>query len=362
MRYLILIIGALCLAYLLLAPTPVEPVAWTPPANPGLTGAHAANDRLQYLQLIEVGPHAGPEDVLVDASGGMIFGSESGDLVKRTPDGDLLVLARLGGRPLGLAFDTDGNVIAATAGVGLMRVTLDGRMEVLTRRAAGELILYANDVVVTTDGTIYFTDSSTRFDPRKYGGTYAASKLDILEHRGSGRLLAYIPSTRETRVVLNDLAFPNGLALSQDERYLFLAETANYRILRYERDSQQPAEIFIDELPGFPDNLNRGLDGRIWAGIVAPRMSLLDRLADKPLVRKMLQRLPEIVRPDAEHMAHVIAFDEDGQISADLQHDGNHLSRITGVRETATHLFFSSLEGPHIGQLEKRAVELVAGP
>lgn len=362
MRYLVLIISALVLAYLLLAPVPVEPEAWTPNTNPGLTGAHADNSRLQYLQLIDVSPHTGPEDVLTDESGGLIFGTETGELVRRTPDGHLLVIARLGGRPLSLAFDNKGAVLAATAGVGLMRVTLDGRMEVLTRRAAGKPIWFANDIVVTADDTVYFTDSSTRFNPVKYGGTYPASKLDILEHRPNGRLLAYIPETDETRVVLSELAFPNGLALSADGQNLYIAETAKYRILRYVRDSQQPATVLIDNLPGFPDNLNAGLDGRIWVGLVAPRNSLLDTLADKPLLRKMVQRLPEVLRPDAARYAHVFAFNDAGDVVADLQHDGRAFSHVTGVRETANDLYLSSLEGAHIAQLSKQSLELGPAP
>lgn len=362
MRYLILIIAALSLAYLLLAPVPVDPVSWDAPSDKGLTGAHAANDRLQFLKLIDIAPHTGPEDVLVDETGGLIFGTDSGDLVRRTAAGDLLVLARLGGRPLGLTFDAEGAIIAATAGVGLLRVTLDGRMEVLTRRAAGKAILYANDVVATSDGTVYFTDSSTRFDPRKYGGTYPASQLEVLEHRASGRLLAYIPSTQETRVVLDELAFPNGLALGADETYLYIAETAKYRILRYERDSQKPADVFLDNLPGFPDNISRGLNNRIWVGMIAPRVALLDQLSNKPLIRKMVQRLPDVIRPGAAKMAHIFAFNEKGEITDDLQHSGDHLSRITGVNETAAELYLSSLEGPHIGQIEKRGLALSAAP
>ena len=50
-------------------------------------------------------------------------------------------------------------------------------------------------VVVAPDGTIYFTDASTRFAPAQWGGTYEASVLDIMEQSATGRVLAYDPAT-----------------------------------------------------------------------------------------------------------------------------------------------------------------------
>ena len=64
------------------------------------------------------------------------------------------------------------------------------------------------------DGTIYFTDASTRFSPAEWGGTYEASVLDILEQAASGRVLAYDPATASTRVVAHGFSFANGIALS----------------------------------------------------------------------------------------------------------------------------------------------------
>ena len=98
--------------------------------------------------------------------------------------------------------------------------------------------------------------------------------LDILEQAATGRVLEYDPAGRTTRVVAKGLSFPNGVALSRDERTLFVAETGRFRVWKIDaaaatldvgRPSPQ-AMVLLDNLPGYPDNLMRGLDGRIWLG------------------------------------------------------------------------------------------------
>ena len=87
-------------------------------------------------------------------------------------------------------------MIAADAMKGLLAIATDGRVSVLTDRvSADDPVRYANSVVVAPDGTIYFTDASTRFAPVDWGGTYEASVLDILEQAACGRVLAHDPAT-----------------------------------------------------------------------------------------------------------------------------------------------------------------------
>ena len=141
----------------------------------------------------------------------------------------------------------------------------------------GDPIRYADAVLVAKNGTVYFTDASRRFRPGPVGGTFDASVLDTLEHSCTGRLLAYDPQTRYTRVVLRDLCFLNGLALTANEQHLLLSETGAYRIPRISVNLDglsapqaislpgDVAKVLIDNPPGFPDNLMRGDGGRIWS-------------------------------------------------------------------------------------------------
>jgi sugar lactone lactonase YvrE len=94
----------------------------------------------------------------------------------------------------------------------------------------GDPIRYANAIVVARTGKIYFTDASGRFAPALWGGTFEAAVLDIMEQAATGRLLEYDPASMTTRVVAKGLSFANGVALSRDERTLFVAETGRSRV------------------------------------------------------------------------------------------------------------------------------------
>ena len=97
-----------------------------------------------------------------------------------------------------------------------------------------------NAVVVAPDGTIYFTDASTRFCPCAWGGTYQASVLDIIEQSATGRVLAHDPATGSTRIVAHGLSFANGIALSSDGHTLFVNETGPLPRLEDRRPRERP--------------------------------------------------------------------------------------------------------------------------
>ena len=67
--FVIILIIVVALGYLLLAPVPIAPAAWTPPASPGFTGQFAQNSRLSPVQKLSLGDGHKPEDVAVDAEG-----------------------------------------------------------------------------------------------------------------------------------------------------------------------------------------------------------------------------------------------------------------------------------------------------
>ncbi|HEY1393472.1 MAG TPA: SMP-30/gluconolactonase/LRE family protein, partial [Methylibium sp.] len=270
-----------------------------------------------------------------------------------------------------------GALVIADAMKGLLRVKGFGpraRVEVLANAvdhpSKDDPVRYADGVIVARSGMIYFTDASRRFAPGEWGGTFEASILDIVEHQSSGRLLAYDPKTRITHVVMHDLCFPNGLALSADERHLFVAETGEYRIWKIavgaraldahalESAPGELARVLIDQLPGYPDNLMRGENGRLWAGLVKPRSAVADALAGIPWLRSLTLRLPRALWPVPAPYGHVFAFDEDGRVLTDLQDPNGLYPETTGVTETAERLYIQSLHAPVLGWLDKRAAGL----
>src|SRR5262249_51385608 len=158
---------------------------------PGYVGVHAPNTRLAGLKTIDTGSEIGPEHIAIGPDGKLYAAMTSGNLIRMEPDGAKQeVFANTGGRVLGFDFDAQGRMIAADAVKGLLAITPDAHVSVLTDHvSANDPVRYADAVVVAPDGTIYFTAASARFSPADWGGTYEASVLDIMEQSATGRVL-----------------------------------------------------------------------------------------------------------------------------------------------------------------------------
>src|SRR4026207_1116272 len=133
---LIIVVG---LAYLLFAPVPITPAAWTPPTAPTLTGQYAQNTRLATIQKLSIGDGHKPEGVALDADGKIYAGFEDGRIMVLQSDGSQpRVFADTHGRPLGLIFDTAGSLIVTDAIKGLLSINKSGEIKVLAVEADGE--------------------------------------------------------------------------------------------------------------------------------------------------------------------------------------------------------------------------------
>jgi sugar lactone lactonase YvrE len=281
----------------------------------------------------------GPEDVVAH-DGHLYTGVEDGRIL-RLPlaGGPPSVVASTGGRPLGVEVSADGDLIVSDAYRGVLRVDPgSGAVEVL---ASGFRL--CDNAAVARDGTIYFSDSSQRHGLEHW-------RADILEHTGTGRLLRRDPNGTVS-VVLGGLQFANGVALAADESFVAVAETGAYRVTRVWLSGPRAGEhdVLVDNLPGFPDNLSTGADGRIWIALATPRNPALDRLhAGPPALRKVVWALPTAVQPAPARTTWVMAVDASGAVVADLQTDAGGYHMVTGVREHAGHLYLGSLVEPAI--------------
>lgn len=350
-------------AYLCAWPVPAEPQSWVAPVPLGYVGAHAPNSRLADLRTIDIGSETGPEHIAIGPDGKLYAAMTGGAILRMDSDGaNLRTFTNTGGRVLGFDFDDQGRMIAADAMKGLLAITSDGAVQVLADRVSpDDPIRYANSIVVARDGTIYFTDASGRFAPVDWGGTLEASVLDILEQAATGRVLAHDPTTGHTRIVAHGFSFANGIALSGDEQTLFVSETGRYRIWKVDasardlgvRSGSPRASALLDNLPGYPDNLMRGRDGRIWVGLFRPRNPAADGLAQRPAMRKVLLRLPSGLLPVGEPRGHLFAFTEDGRVVEDLQDPTGAYPQTTGATETSDHLYIHSLTAPVIGWIPR---------
>jgi sugar lactone lactonase YvrE len=359
-KVFMLLLAAVIL-YFLLWPVPIEPVAWKAPPDPGYTGPFARNERLRPMELLSIGDLHAPESVALDRQGRIYASTQEGWIVRLQPDGSgPQKWAQTGGRPLGMAFDPQGNLIVADSFRGLLSVAPDGKVRKLAWECDGVPILYADDVDVAADGKIYFTDASTKFGAMQHGGTYEASLLDLMEHGGHGRLLLYDPATEKVSTLLKGLNFANGVAVSHDQRSVLVNETGSYRVVRLwiEGPQKGKSEPLVEGLPGFPDNITAGLEGRYWVALASPRNALLDSLSDQPFLRKVIQRMPPFARPKAAPYGHILAIDDRGKVLEDLQDPAGGYPVNTSVRETKDYLYIGSLAASTLARLPKARVGL----
>lgn len=348
------IILALPTAYLLLWPVPVDPVSWQAPQDKGYVDPFEPNGLLTAATGVDLGNYEGPEDATRGLDGRIYLTTSNGAII-RVQNRGVSQLVHVGGRPLGIEVAGDGSLIVANAELGLQRIAADGTVTTLVDKIDGAALENANNLGIAPDGTIYFSQSSTKFTAAGFGGSYKASLLDILEHGSHGNVYSFAPESGEVVRVMTGLNYANGVAVSDDGSFLLVAETGHYRILKHwlSGDLQGTTEVLLDNLPGFPDNIKNGMNGRFWIGFAAPRNQLLDNLSDKPYVRKIVQRLPPEVRPQAEPFSHVIAINGDGQVLMNLHDPSARFPTLTGVLETRRYLYLTTLFGHSLPRIKK---------
>ena len=315
-----LIIAAFIL-YLLLWPVNIDPAAWTPPKAPPASGVYAVNDRLTKVEKFIEGYYA-PESVAINKEGVIYTGLFDGRILEISPDGKVVEVFAKAVEPLGMEFDAQGNLIVADATLGLISVDETGNITVLTKEVDGTPINFANDLVIASNGTIYFSDSSKKF-------TNIESFADSFEHRPNGQLLAYEPGTVKTRLVQDQLYFPNGVVLNPDESCLLFAETSLYRISCYWLAGPKigQVDVFVDNLPGFPDNITFNGEDTYWVALFAgPKArASLDPLLPNPFLRKVLWRLPSLLSAESAGEGYILGLDLNGNVIHNLQDTGGEV-------------------------------------
>jgi len=256
--------------------------------------------------------------------------------------------ANVRGRPLGLDFDKQGDLIVAEALKGLLHVNATSkRVTILSHEAAGKNINFADDVAIAEDGAIYFSDASS-IPPFQNDDGYDpvySSIIDILTSKPRGRLLRY--TNKGTEVVMDNIHFANGVALAKDESFVLINETPCSRVLRYwlKGPKAGTSDIFADGLPGMVDGISRRTDGsgHFWVALVTPRDPLLEMIAPFPFLRGLVikLRIPLVGPPHG----HILELDEDGRVVRSME---GATPSITAVSEVGKRLYLGHLHSNHI--------------
>jgi ribose transport system permease protein len=329
-----------------------------PPTEIGKGGPFEQNDKLRDVLLIGLGRIEAPEDVILDRHDNLYAGSRHGDIMRFFPPDyeKMEVYAHIGGQPLGMAFDRKDNLYVCIGGMGLYRITPDRKIEKATDETNRSIysvnddsrLRLADDLDIADDGRIFFSEATVRYEMHEW-------PVDGLEARGNGRIVCYDPRTNTTRTVLRGLKFPNGICIASDGQSILFAETFGCSIKRYWFDGpkQGKVEVVMDNLPGFPDNINLASDGNYWLAIVGMRSPALDLAWRMPgFRRRMGKRLPvdEWLFPNI-NTGCVVKFNEKGEVLEsywDLK-STNH-PMITSMREHRGHLYLGGILNNRIGR------------
>jgi sugar lactone lactonase YvrE len=234
----------------------------------------------------------------------------------------------------------------ADANKGLLSIAADRSVDVLSTESDGLPFRCTNDVDIGSDGTIYFSDASHKFPLSNY-------KADLLEHGGNGRLLSYDPRTKTTATLLKDLRFANGVAVSPNQSFVVVVETGKYRIHRLwlTGPKQGQSDIFVDNLPGFPDGISSNRHDRFWLALVTPRDKTLDTLLPYPFLRKVVLRLPKLLQPAPKRYSFVLGLDANGTVTDNLQNGSEDCyAQIANAVEHNGALYFGSIGESTIGR------------
>lgn len=336
------------------------PLAASPSIARDSGSPFAMNDRLINAEAIGLDQVEGPEDVILDRQDRVYGSTRDGNIIRFS--GPKLerreVFAHIGGRPLGMQFDKDENLIVCVAGMGVYGVKPDRTVFKVTdetNRTWYKLnddsrLRMADDLDIAPDGKIYFSDCTTRYE-------MTTNALDIVEGRPNGRVVCYDPVTRKTWTVINHFYFPNGICVSHDGQSIFIASTTLCQIYRYwiAGPRKGELEVAIEELPGNPDNINRASDGTYWLALVGIRSPAFDLASRKPGFRlRMVKQVPgdEWLAPGLNHGC-VVRFNEAGEVLESFwDPTGISHSTLTSMREHRGYLYLGGLENNRIGRIK----------
>lgn len=124
--------------------------------------------------------------------------------------------------------------------------------------------------------------------------TRLASKQVIFKHK-KGKIASYNIRTRESLIIAQKLAFPNGIVYHKESQSIIFSELTYHRVVKLYLSGKRKGltEVLLDNLIGYGDNLKLNEDGDILIGIPALRQPSTDRLNNLPHIRKWLIYMPQ---------------------------------------------------------------------
>ncbi|XP_038206521.1 probable serine/threonine-protein kinase nek3 [Zerene cesonia] len=320
------------------------------------TGALATNDALNNIQKLYEGKILGPEAFQIWKNE-LYTSLATGEIVKLSPGGHVTFVTKIGkpctgliqehicGRPLGFYIhEKSGTLYVADAYHGIWKVDLktDRKQQLVSPNVPidGRKPQLFNSITLDKNGGVYWTDSSS--DYMLKDGVYIGLSDP------SGRLFYYNPATKENKVLLDNLWFPNGVALSPDESFVLVVETLKQRLLKYyiSGPKKGKSEVFVDGLPGTPDNIralpdNSGIQIALYSASDENNPIITRNLASLPTLRKLLARLSRLIEIPFEYLNSQFP----NPVFEEIVYQIGHIATATPVAPDLTALLISDWNG-----------------
>uniref|UniRef100_A0A8C3XHB0 Adipocyte plasma membrane-associated protein n=1 Tax=Cyanoderma ruficeps TaxID=181631 RepID=A0A8C3XHB0_9PASS len=320
---------------------PIDPQPISLKEPPLLTGVLEPNTKLRKAERLWENQLVGPESI-VNIGDVLFTGTADGKIIK-IEDGEIQTIARIGHGPCEIC-SKNINVFPLVSTKTLIE---------------GHKLSFINDLTVTRNGRkIYFTDSSSKWQRQDY-------LFLIMEGTDDGRLLEYDTVTKEVKILMVGLRFPNGVQLSPAEDFVLVQETTMARIRRYYVSGLMKggADMFVENMPGLPDNIRLSSSGGYWVAMAAvrpnPGFSLLDFLSEKTWIKRMIFKLlsQETLTKFVPKYSLVVELSETGSYKRSF-HDPNGVTvaYISEAHEHNGHLYLGSFRSPFIGRLDLQHV------
>ena len=322
---------------------------------------YALNNKLAASKCIGLGEVEGPEDVILDNDDNLYCGTRHGDIVRfraaRLHKAERSI-AHIGGSPLGMAFDRDGDLLVCVGGMGLYRVAASGEVSKVTdetNRSRFSIIddsrlRLADDLDIAPDGRVFFSEATIRYEMHDWA-------IDALESRGNGRIICYDPKTGKTRTVLSRPDVSQRHVRRADGQSLLFAESWACRVSRYWFDGPKAGNGRAGDRQ--PSRLSRQHQSRV-------RRQLLGRPCSACALRRSIWRCAcrtsaaawrgalapdEWLYPNI-NTGCVIKFDEKGEILETLwDTSGENHPMITSMREHKGYLYLGGISNNRIGRI-----------
>lgn len=354
-------------------PSPIDPIfnSTFEKKTPTFERALEVNTMLTNTERLFEGRVLGPESMAVDSKGALYTGLADGRIVKLEGD-KVKEIYRTGeqvvecgnlefeptcGRPLGMRFDRNGtNLIVADAFFGLLEVNPETKaVKTLlppTPGFNGKPFRFANHLDIDEDGTIYFTHSSTKW--QRHQAPYS-----FFEGDKTGRLMAYHPKTEKMELLMDGLYFANGVQISPEGDHLLVVEYAASRIMKYyiKGEHRGKSEVFVENLPGYPDNIRPSTSGGYWVGMSMVFTEFHDLLMFAyPRARNFLAKvfyLPWLVDFAGPNYGLILELDRNGRITRSFHDPAGSVvpGHISEVYDDGDQLYLGSYQSPFLGKL-----------